>query len=256
MPSLAFAIFLGLAAGLLPVYVGLIPLWFLRRISDGWRGFLVSVSLGVLLFLFVDVTGQGLNLANAGGLNPYLFVVGLILGVFGPVYASRKRRMEYITMRAEIASVSDRRRLAFFTAYMVALGIGLHNLGEGLAIGASYSANQLVLTSVLVIGFALHNGTEGFGIAAPLSSLELTIKDPIYLGLVAGFPTVIGSVLGYAVYSNVIGALFFSVAAGALLYVIVELIRIANVFPRVETIFSGILIGMLLMYATNTLLSF
>ncbi len=255
MSSLAFAIILGVVSGLVPVYIGLVPLWFLRRISEGWRGFLVSLSLGILLFLFADVTGEGLNLANMHGLNTYLFAIGLTLGVFGPVYVSKRRRTDYISMREKTATAGDRRRLGFFTAYMVATGIGLHNLGEGLAIGAAYSAGQFALTSVLVIGFALHNGTEGFGIAAPLSTLEMTLKEPLTLGIVAGFPTVVGSMIGYVAYSNAIGALFYSVAAGALLYVVVELIRIANVYPKVETTFAGIVVGILLMYGTNTLLT-
>ena len=255
MSSLTFAILFGVVAGLFPVYIGLIPLWFLRRISEGWRGFLVSLSLGILLFLFVDVTGEGLNLANMQGANSLLFAVGLALGVFAPVYVSRKRRSEYIAIRERAGTAADRRRMGLFTAYMVAMGIGLHNLGEGLAIGAAYSADKVILTSVLVIGFALHNGTEGFGIAAPLSTLEMSLKDPLTLGAIAGFPTVIGSVIGFLAYSDQIGSLFFAVAAGALLYVIVELIRIANVYPKVETTFLGIVGGMLLMYVTSALLS-
>jgi ZIP family zinc transporter len=255
MFSLLYVLFLGIVAGLLPVYLGLVPLWFLRRISETWRGFLVSVSLGILLFLFADVTGESLTLAGPPGLSSPLFVVGITLGVFAPVYVARKRRLDYIITRERSGDNPDMKKLGFFTAYMLSVGIGMHNFGEGLAIGAAYSAGQFVLTSVLVVGFALHNGTEGFGIAAPISTVHLKLKDPLTLGLIAGFPTVIGSAVGYLAYSAYLGVFFFAVAAGALLYVIVELLRIANVYPRVETTFAGITFGMLLMFGTNLLLS-
>ncbi|MDA4127980.1 MAG: ZIP family metal transporter [Thaumarchaeota archaeon] len=254
MTSLPYALLLGLVAGLFPVYLGLVPLLFLRRISEGWRGFMVSLSLGILLFLFVDVTNEGLKLANVPSVNSFLFPFGLALGVFGPVFIARKRRSDYIALRERTPGEPDRRKLGFLTAYMMAMGIGLHNLGEGLAIGSAYSADKFVLTSVLVIGFALHNGTEGFGIAAPLSAVKMQLKDPLVLGLIAGFPTVIGSGIGFIAYSDLLGTFFFAVAAGALLYVIVELLRIANVYPKIETTFIGIICGMLLMFATSMLL--
>src|SRR5438094_5069648 len=83
----------------------------------------------------------------------------------------------------------------------------MHNLGEGLAIGAAYSAGELALTSVLVVGFALHNATEGFGMVAPVASLPLRIKQPLVMGFLAGFPTILGSMLGFVAYSQAIGSL-------------------------------------------------
>jgi len=255
LASLAFAAFLGLISGMIPVYLGIIPLWFIRGISESWRSLVVSFSIGILLFLFADVTGQALQLAGPPGLNSILFVLGLALGVFAPLFAARRRRVDSSAIPDRGLSEAERKSARFFTAYMIALGIGLHNLGEGLAVGAAYSAGAFALTSVLVIGFALHNGTEGFGIGAPVSSLPLGLRAPLLMGFLAGFPTILGSMIGYVAYSQSIGALFFSVAAGALLYVIIELFRLANVASRIERIFLGIVLGIVLMYLTDILAS-
>lgn len=255
MASLAFAAFLGLISGLIPVYLGIIPLWFMRRISESWRSLVVSFSLGILLFLFADVTGQGLHLAGSLGLNSLLFILGLALGVFAPLLVARRRRIDANAMFNQGPSEAERNRARFFTAYMIALGIGMHNLGEGLAVGAAYSAGEFALTSVLVVGFALHNGTEGFGIGAPVASLPLGLKAPLTMGFLAGFPTILGSMIGFVAYSQSIGALFFSVAAGALLFVIIELVRLAYVASRTERTFLGIVLGMVLMYLTDILVS-
>jgi len=255
LASLFFAAGLGAVAGLLPVYLGLVPLWFMRRIPESWRSLIVSISLGILLFLFVDVTGEGVRLAGSPGLNSLLFVVGLSLGVFAPLAAARRGRVDAVAIVDQEGVAGEREKARFFTAYMIAVGLGMHNLGEGLAIGAAYSAGELALTSVLVVGFALHNATEGFGIAAPVASLPLRIRQPLAMGFLAGFPTILGSMLGFVAYSQAIGSLFFSVAGGALLYVIFQLVRLAYVASRTERTFLGVVLGMILMYLTGILVS-
>ena len=146
-------------------------------------------------------------------------------------------------------SVDDAR---FLTAYIISVGIGLHNLGEGLAIGSAYVAGQLALTNTLVVGFALHNGTEGLGISGPISDAPFHIREPLAMGFLAGFPTIVGCVIGSIAYSDLLGALFFSVAGGALLFVVVELLRRAS--PSRGT-YLGLATGILLMYFTDLLLS-
>lgn len=138
------------------------------------------------------------------------------------------------------------------TAYIISLAVGLHNFGEGLAIGAAYAGGQFALTTVLVVGFALHNGTEGMAIAGPVSEIHFRMRDPLVMGFVAGFPTVLGSIVGATLYSELAGALFFSLAAGALLYVVIELTKRAQA-PK--STFIGIVIGMLLMYFTDLILT-
>src|SRR3989442_1148165 len=125
---------LGAIAGLLPVYLGLVPLWFMKRIPESWRSLIVSVSLGIILFLFVDVTGEGVRLAGSPGLNSLLFVVGLSLGVFAPLAAARRGRVDAVAIVDQEGVAGEREKARFFTAYMIAVGLWMHNLGDGLAI--------------------------------------------------------------------------------------------------------------------------
>lgn len=246
MTDLLYSAFLGLVAGLVPVYLGLIPLPFLRRLSPTRRGLVVSFSVGILLFLFADVTGEAVDLAGHTWYGAILFAVGLIMGVAIP-YAVSSRRQPAKDVAPEGAG-----ELKLLAAYIISLAIGLHNLGEGLAIGAAYAAGQLALTTVLVVGFALHNGTEGMAIAGPVSEVRFRPKDPLIMGFLAGFPTVLGSILGAAFYSELAGALFFALASGALLYIIIIITRRSRVL---SSTFVGIVLGILVMYLTDLILT-
>jgi len=170
----------------------------------------------------------------------------LVMGVGIPFgIASRRQRVN----DSSSVGTSGVRPL---TAYVISAAIGLHNLGEGLAIGAAYAGGQLALTTVLVVGFALHNGTEGMAIAGPVSEIPIHARDPLIMGFMAGFPTVLGSILGATLYSELAGIFFFSMAAGALLYVTIELTRRAQI-PK--STFTGVALGILLMYFTDLLLA-
>ena len=248
MADLIYPIMLGFIAGVVPVYLGLLPVPFLRRLSRPKRDLLVSFSLGILLFLFVDVTTEAIEISKQAAYSPLLFTVGLVLGLGVPFAVSLKRRRD----SSNHPSLDKDRAIKSFTAYVISVAIGLHNLGEGLSIGAAYAGGQLGLTTLLVVGFVIHNGTEGIAISGPISSISIKAKELFLMGFLAGSPTVVGSVVGSILYSDLAGVLFFSTAAGALLYVIVELNRTSS--PSKST-FIGIVIGILLMYFTDFLLS-
>jgi len=252
MPDLIYSIWLGLVAGVIPVYLGLIPLPLFRKLSASRRNLLISFSAGILLFLFADVTVEAAELAASASIGPILYSIGLIFGLASPAVISYTKRRNAVHAESSPVSETAKNGAKFLTAYTISMGIGLHNFGEGLALGSAYASSQFALTTVLVIGFALHNGTEGIGIAGPVSNIPLRIRQPLLLGFIAGFPTVLGSLVGSVAYSDLIGALFFSAAAGALLYVIVELLRISYSPKRT---FVGIVIGILLMYFTGLLVS-
>jgi ZIP family zinc transporter len=248
MTDVLYSALLGLVAGLIPVYLGLIPLPFFRKLSAPKKSLLISFSVGILLFLFADVTGSAVKLSEqVGGYGSLFFAVGLIIGV-GVPYAISSRRHRAGDSSSFIASGVDRS----LTAYIISAAIGLHNLGEGLALGSAYAAGQFALTTVLLIGFALHNGTEGIAISGPVSDIQFRLKDPVLMGFLAGFPTIIGSVIGALFYSDLAGALFFSIAAGALLYVVVTLLRNAE---SARSTLIGLVIGILIMYFTDLLLT-
>ncbi len=248
MTDILYAGFLGMVAGFLPVYLGLVPLPFFQRIRPAWRTILVSFSVGILLFLFADVTMESMELSGAPDSSPVLFLVGLSLGLIGPVLIATRRRRGNA---AAPASASGAGSAKMFMAYTISAGIGLHNLGEGLAIGTAYAAGALGLTGLLVIGFFLHNTTEGLGISAPISDMRIRLREPLILGFVAGFPTIVGSMIGSLWYSNALGALFFAAASGALLFVIVELLRLAYVPERARAVYTGVVIGIFIMFITD-----
>ncbi len=141
-------------------------------------------------------------------------------------------------------------------ALLIATGIGLHNFSEGLAIGQAAAGGALQLVVVLVIGFGLHNMTEGFGIAGPLTGQSVPWKFIALLGLIGGGPTFLGTVVGTIFHSLQVFILFLALAAGAILYVIVELLGMAKRFKSPEIVMWGLLLGFLLGYATDLIVTF
>lgn len=141
-------------------------------------------------------------------------------------------------------------------ALLIATGIGLHNFSEGLAIGQSAAGGALQLALVLIIGFGLHNMTEGFGIAGPLTGQSASWKFITLLGLIGGGPTFLGTVVGTIFHSLQVFILFLALAAGAILYVIVELLGMAKRFKSPEIVMWGLLLGFLLGYATDLIVTF
>lgn len=246
MVDLLYSIELGFIAGFLPVYFGLIPALLLRRMSRTWRSLLVSFSAGILLFLFVDVTSAALTLAKTFGTNSILLGLGLVLGLFSP---------SVIADRSLLMKRSSKMTRKVFTAFVVASAIGIHNLGEGLALGSAYSSGAVALTLILVLGFALHNGTEGMAIVGPIASVPIRLREFVTMGFLAGFPTILGSVIGAFLYSNAIGTLFFAIASGALLYVIFQLVAMVHAEERTKSMFAGMVLGLVLMYLTDLLLT-
>ncbi len=244
-----------LAYGLLGIYVGVIPvalgmLWypFLRRVSRRWLDAVLALTVGLLVFLFVDTVLEALELAAEApgvfqGVPVVVFGVLLSLGVLLAV----GRR----------SGPSSPTRVAA----LIALGIGLHNFGEGLAIGAAFATGAAALGSFLVIGFTLHNVTEGIGIAAPLTRRDTPpLRVFLLLALLAGGPAVLGTWIGGLAFSPFLAALFLSIGAGAILQVIWEVGRllVRGAAERSESAltwlnFGGLAAGIAIMYLTAIL---
>jgi zinc transporter ZupT len=221
--------------GLIGVFVGIVPvalgmLWFpaLRRFSRRWVDAVLALTLGLLVFLFVDTLGEGLESTHA--------LPGVLQGVSLFILAA------LLTWLALLAISSSRRGAnaappatgGWFLALLIALSIGMHNLGEGLGIGAAFALGEAALGTFLVYGFTLHNITEGVGIVAPL--LRSTNTSPsddkpvrlisfVGLALLAGGPAVVGAWIGGFAYSPVLGTLFLGIALGAVWQVIAEVGR-------------------------------
>jgi ZIP family zinc transporter len=263
---------LGAVAGL-TIFLGL-PLGRMQAASASAKAFLSAIATGVLLFLLWDVLTNAVDPVQAAltrsdwgrftGLAA-LAGGGFALGLLGLVYydawmkARRSRSMigPGAASTAEfapsgLAALSPARLLSVF----IATGIGLHNFAEGLAIGQSAARDELSLAIVLVIGFGLHNATEGFGIVAPLAGEP---EQPSWrflglMGLVAGAPTFLGTLVGQAWVSESVSVLFLALAAGSILYVVVELVNVCRLFSTKVLTTWGILIGLLLGFATDFIL--
>ncbi|HEY7123346.1 MAG TPA: ZIP family metal transporter [Ktedonobacterales bacterium] len=141
-------------------------------------------------------------------------------------------------------------------ALMIAVGIGLHNFSEGLAIGQSAATGALSLAAILIIGFGLHNMTEGFGIAGPLANQRVSWRFIVLLGLIGGGPTFLGTVVGIIYQSPQIFILFLALAAGSILYVVAELLALAKRTASAEVIMWGLAIGFFLGYLTDLILTY
>jgi ZIP family zinc transporter len=271
---------LGFIAGV-TILLGL-PIGRLRAAGPGLRQLLNALAIGVLLFLVWDVLTHAWEPVDGaltalhdrtGGMGPVLgygalFLAGLGVGLLSLVgyehwLAGRSRPAAYgpgamapgelTARRLGVASWSPARRLAL----LIAVGIGLHNFGEGLAIGGSAAAGAISLAVLLVVGFALHNATEGFGIVAPLAAEG---ERPswgflLLLGAIGGGPTFVGTAIGRQFTSAVVGMVFLTLAAGSILYVVIQLLGVAQKLGRKHLLYAGVLLGLAAGFVTDMVVS-
>jgi zinc transporter, ZIP family len=245
---------IGFLVGVLPVALGLLWLPSLRRAAPEWLAAFMALTAGLLAFLAFEALSEAIDLqatlpAGLGGTG------AILLGVSTSYLA-----MTYISQR--FASAENRGRSGAIgglaLATLVATGIGLHNLGEGLAIGSSFALGELTLGTFLIVGFMVHNVTEGLGIATPIADGgRASLARLAGLVLIAGGPTILGAWIGGFIRSDVLGVLFFAAAAGAAFEVVVEVVRyVARKAPGGLTsgyAIGGFLGGIVIMYVTGLL---
>ena len=239
---------IGLYVGVIPVLLGIC--WFpaLRKAGQGLFIFLMALTAGLLIYLGIDATSEALEIAGeVGGPFQGVGLVGIgIVVTFMLLDAITRWQMGI--GRGEAAQ-----RLTL--AYMIAIGIGLHNLGEGLAIGASYRVGAVALGTFLVIGFIIQNITEGLGIIAPIVKDKPSLRGLAWMGLIGGAPAIVGAWVGGLTPSQPLAVLFLAVGAGAVFEVAYEVAKLiqrsAAKTPVPLTVFAGVTAGMLLLYVTG-----
>jgi ZIP family zinc transporter len=240
---------LGIYVGVIPVALGMLWLPWVRRIPPGALRVVLALTVGLLAFLAIDATLEGLELSGEGSQafgGAALVLVGAAVAFLALTGAG-----EWLKARQKGAGGAH-------LALLVAVGIGLHNLGEGVAIGSAYAAGALALGAFLVVGFALHNTTEGLAIVAPIAKTQPSLGRLAVLGLVAGAPAVLGAWIGAAAYNASLAAFLFGFGAGAIVQVIVQLApSIKDGEGRLlhPPAVAGLLGGMGLMFATGLLVA-
>jgi len=278
---------LGFIAGV-TILIGL-PLGRVRSVKPGTRQFLNALAIGILIFLIWDVLVHAFEPVDialgklhdgSGGVGPVagyatLFFLGITVGlgslvlyegwlgsraraVASSASSASSRRFGPGTMAPEELAVPRTRGISGWSAarrlsLLIAVGIGLHNFGEGLAIGGSAAAGEIGLATVLVIGFALHNGTEGFGIVAPLAAEgdRPSWGFLLLMGLIGGGPTFVGTAVGRQFTSDAMSVIFLTLAAGSILYVVIQLLGVAYKNGRKELIYWGVLLGLCAGFVTD-----
>jgi ZIP family zinc transporter len=268
--STAQTLVLGAIAGL-TIFIGL-PMGRMHGLSPKLKAFFTATATGILLFLFWDVLSEAIDPVD-GALKAHAWgrfagvssiaLAGFVVGLMSLVYydtwmKARQRKAMLGPGAASVAEFTHKPGLstAQWLSVFIATGIGLHNFSEGLAIGQSAAQDLKSLALVLVIGFGLHNATEGFGIIGPLSG-EAEPPSWRFLGLmgvIGGAPTFVGTVIGHSWTSENLSILFFTLAAGSILYVVIELLNVCRTFSSKSMTAWGIVLGLTLGFATDFIL--
>jgi zinc transporter ZupT len=237
---------IGLYVGVIPIFLGI--LWFpaLRQLGRRTMTFLMAATAGLLIFLGLDTIAEALEVAAE---VPTAFQGIGAVSTFLLLDAISKRQ-------TDITGNETERRLAI--AFMIAVGIGLHNLGEGLAIGAAYNVGEIALGTFLVVGFIIQNITEGLGIIAPDLRDRPSIGKLALMGLIGGAPAILGAWIGGYTPSPFLAVLFLAVGTGAIFEVVYEIAKLIQKDTAREampmTVFSGVLIGMLVLWVTGLMI--
>ncbi len=238
---------IGLYVGIIPVAIGMLWLPWLRQLDKRWIQVLLALTVGLLVFLGIDAALEGLELGAAGAES----LGGGALMWLGAAFA-------YLVLAGVDGWLERRGGGGERVALLVAIGIGLHNLGEGLVIGSAYAVGSLALGAALVVGFAIHNTTEGLAIVAPIADRRPRVPQLALLGLIAGAPAIVGAWIGASAFDPNLAALMFGLGVGAIARVVVQIApqvrdRAGRLLHPLAA--GGLAAGLALMYVTGLLIS-
>ncbi|PGS48721.1 ZIP family metal transporter [Bacillus sp. AFS041924] len=241
---------IGFYVGIVPITLGLLWYPFMKRLKRTWINAILALTVGLLLFLFVGTLADGFEI---GAEAPAVFQGNMLVII--------STALSFLLLIGFDQYQQKRQKSKGYTPFgislLMATGIGLHNFGEGLAIGSSFALGEAALGTFLIIGFTLHNITEGIGIAAPLLKTKPKISTFILLGAIAGAPAILGTWFGGFVFSPVWGAIFLGIGAGAILqviFVITKMLVDDHKKHHEQSVswlnLTGFTLGLLIMYFT------
>ena len=240
---------IGLLIGVVPIMIGLLWYPFIKKLGKNAFNFFLSFTIGLLLFLGLDAIEEAFEISNdhlAPIFNGELLIATVVILSFLGLYGIGN----LLIKRTEFSKLSK----GLAISLMVAIGIGLHNLGEGLAVGAAIALGQVALSTFLIIGFAIHNTTEGLAIAAPLARTKSFVGKMIGFGMIAGVPAIFGTWIGGFSFSPFFTIIFLSIGAGAIFQVVLSIFQFikdeSDSFSNISII-SGIGAGLTMMYLTS-----
>jgi len=248
---IAYFAVIGTYVGIIPVLIGLLWFPFISKLSRNKYKFFLALTVGLLLFLGISATEEAIKI-SAEHLSDVFNGALLVATVAIVSFLALNYAGEKLKERAGASKLAG----PIAIALMIAIGIGLHNFGEGLAIGAAIVLGEAALGAFLIVGFAIHNTTEGFAIAAPMARTKLMIGRLAAMGMIAGVPAIFGAWVGGFVYSPFAAVIFLAIGAGAIFQVIVLIMKwIQNEEGKLSnsSVLAGIAVGMMIMYVTSIL---
>ena len=248
---IAYFAVIGTYVGIIPVLIGLLWFPFISKLSRNKYKFFLALTVGLLLFLGISATEEAIKI-SAENLSDVFNGALLVATVAIVSFLALNYAGEKLKERAGASKLAG----PIAIALMIAIGIGLHNFGEGLAIGAAIVLGEAALGAFLIVGFAIHNTTEGFAIAAPMARTKLMIGRLAAMGMIAGVPAIFGAWVGGFVYSPFAAVIFLAIGAGAIFQVIVLIMKwIQNEEGKLSngSVLAGIAVGMMIMYVTSIL---
>lgn len=239
---------IGLLIGVVPIMIGLLWYPFIKKLGKNAFNFFLAFTIGLLLFLGLDAIEEAFEISNthlASVFNGELLIATVVISSFLGLYVIGN----ILIKRSEFSKLSK----GLAISLMIAIGIGLHNLGEGLAVGAAIAFGEVALSTFLIIGFAIHNTTEGLAIAAPLTRTKSVIGKMVGFGLIAGIPAIFGTWIGGFSFSPFFTIIFLSIGAGAIFQVVWSIFKFmkeSDSFSSISII-CGIASGLVVMYLTS-----
>jgi len=254
-PDVDLFVFLGLIGlliGVVPIMIGLLWYPFIKKLGKNSFNFFLAFTMGLLIFLGIDAVLEASEISKnhlSSVFNGELLISTVVILSFLSLYGFGKRLIK----KTEFSTLSK----GLAISLMIAIGIGFHNLGEGLAVGAAIALGEVALSTFLIIGFATHNTTEGLAIAAPLTSTKTKIAKMIGLGLIAGIPAIFGTWIGGFSFSPFFTLVFLAIGAGAIFQVVLSIFQYMKGKSDLlsnTSLFAGISAGLLVMYLTSVLI--